>query len=148
MALNSPFRWLITCVLAVAVPLCCCSVESAFRSGSACGADETQPAATGHCQGGRDLDSSGAAGNGEHGDGGTKCPGHEQQGCTCGGDTKTSSVEAKPLAKFTPALPLDFPSIQGTFLAASPRCGLLLTDTRSPLIGVMSLLHQHCALNV
>lgn len=153
MVQSTTFRLIITMLTAVCIPLCCCSLESLFRTCDACQGEQAAFQET-HDASGDDAAATSADAAGAH----ERCPCESDQpkpakkrgdgGCRCGGDKRIGTFEGKTLVptpiavlayilpELAPPRPLREPSIS------------VRSDSRAPLKPDPTLLHQHCALIV
>jgi hypothetical protein len=150
-AQSSTFRWVITLLTAVCIPMCCCSVDSLFGACDSCGSGAVA------CHGASDEDGCHDAAETEHaGDHDSTSladhhsPTHKnhEDGCRCGSDKKIGTLEGKSQVSFQPNLlayilpePLPLRPLYGQLVGVRP-------DSRAPVRPDQSLLRQHCALIV
>jgi hypothetical protein len=146
---GSTFRWLVTLLTAVCVPLCCCNISSLFDSCDACGG-ERGSGVTSHHDDDDDQAIESTTHDHNHDLAKPQAPGHHQEddSCRCGGDKKVGTVEGKTQPTFQP-LVLAY-ILPGT-AAPQPLSGLLTGArpvSRAPFRPAQTLLRQHCALIV
>lgn len=156
---DSPFRLLVTVLLAVAVPFCCCNFHSLLSSCVPCEAathhDAAKPVADHHSDGAvHDHDSDHHSGpTTAHNDGSepgqSPCgPGHDDDDCTCGKQNTLLTIAKQTVEFPSPVLVaiLSFPTIAESW-ALCPFSAMdrgLWTAVRPPT----TLLRLHCALIV
>jgi hypothetical protein len=153
MSHSSPFRWLVTIVTAVFVPLCCCSLDSVLHlsgtcqgglcdSASAPDDDDATGALPCHHDHAERHGSHPASPVGDHG------PGHKDRGCTCGGDTKVGTVDGKAQSPVPPLTLLALLPSPARCASMSGDVSQARVDSRAPLRPAQTLLRMHCALIV
>ncbi|MFN7022052.1 MAG: hypothetical protein ACK4WH_12095 [Phycisphaerales bacterium] len=106
---DSPFRLLVTVLLAVAVPFCCCDFRSLLGGCHSC--EEATPATSQTAEAGHDhadrIDNHGHSPTGDdhHRSDPGNAPEQDQHDCTCGNNTGTMlTVEKSTLELPTPVL--------------------------------------------
>lgn len=149
---TGPFRLLVTLLLVVSMPLCCCS----FRSLGTCCPSQSSPVAAGHAHAESDLghdEHASCHGGHDHGesqpDSKPCIPDDDGDGCGCGKSLTKLGVVAKPVVEVpAPALVAILPTPE-----MLPVEEVVYTRVRaraaSPVLPpITSLLRLHCALTV
>ncbi len=154
-----PFRLIVTLLLAVALPFCCCNFHSLLSVCTPCEA-ATHPAAADtavHCHAAGSAHEHDADHHAEHAadstvggePGSSPCgPGHDENDCSCGKQNTLTTV-AKTTVDFpTPVLVavVSFPTLVG--LGVSNPFHTLGRDSRVSARPPTTLLYLHCALIV
>lgn len=145
-------RILVTILVMVSMPLCCCSFRSA---GTCCSLGEIQHPAVADAAGDGCIDGDGHC-HGGHGHCGTPAdkkpgaPSHDGgDQCACGKSLKKIGVVDKPVVEIpSPALVAILPWPNTPSADLMPRQSALGSATQAPEPPPTSLLRQHCALTV
>lgn len=148
---SGTFRWIVTVLTAVCVPLCCCNLDFLSRACKSC---EGQPVAChGDAQRSNDHQHADddATGLDHHRDAPSPSK-HEHDskdtGCTCGGESKLGTLDAKSSVSLPPPvvlylLPEWFDSKLLAVVSATWQA-----DLHAPFKQAQTLLRQHCALTI
>ena len=149
---TGPFRLLVTLLLEVSMPLCCCSLRSLGK----CCPSQSSPVVAGHshaesdheheehasCHGGHDHDDS-------QPDSKPCTPSSDTDGCGCGKSLTKLGVVAKPVVELhAPALVAILPTAETLPVEEVASIRARATAARPVLPPVTSLLRLHCALTV
>jgi hypothetical protein len=146
---SGTFRWLVTVLTALCVPLCCCSFESLLQPCASFGAEDAGAQSGCHDD---DDDVATLAVCHPHGRQGGEQPApqhdHKHGACTCGADNKIGTSGASSQVSFRPSVlayvlpePFSLQAPGGLLEGVRP-------DSRAPVKPDQTLLRQHCALIV
>lgn len=147
------FRWLVTVLTALCVPLCCCSLDSLFGDCGACGGEDAVVQNGCHDEDAQAGSTPGKACCHHHGsqqvaDHSATHQKHKDSGCTCGSDKKigTSGPDSK-----APVPPITFAYVVPETAPLRLPIGMysvLRAASWSLLRPDRTLLRLHCALIV